>query len=126
MSHRSHNSHSPRSENKKRGRGLDGLFFYGTDREFESALNDALCRADCDAGRSIGKAYALGAGGCIDNVDFAAGSDCVGRAFGFASTAVGAFFGDIQCHIDDVLRIVKRKNKRTIAFDSPNIRFFHA
>jgi hypothetical protein len=82
-----------------------------TNRESESALNDALCRADCDAGRSIGKAYALGAGSGIDNVDLATGSDCVGRAFGFTSTAVGAFFGDIQCHIDDGLIIVKRKEK---------------
>lgn len=80
-----------------------GLFFYLRNRESESALNDALCRADCDACRSIGKAYALGAASCIDNIDFAASGDGVGRAFGFASTAVGAFFSDIQCHIDDVL-----------------------
>jgi hypothetical protein len=70
----------------------------------ESALNDALCRADCNAGRGIGITDALGAGGGIDNVNFAASSDGGYRAFRLASTTVGAFFGDVQCHIDDVLR----------------------
>jgi hypothetical protein len=78
-------------------------FFIWKTEGGESALNDALCRADSNASRSVSKTGALVAGCGIDNVDLAASGDSVGRAFGFASTAVGAFFGDIQCHIDDVL-----------------------
>ena len=68
-----------------------------------SALNDALCRADCNASCATIYAFAFVAKGSIDNVDLATCADGVGRAIGFTSTAVGAFFGDIKCHMDDVL-----------------------
>jgi hypothetical protein len=92
------------SRHKQKKRPVEWASFLSEkNRESESTLNDALCGADCNASGSISKTGALVAGCGIDNVDLAACGDSVGRAFGFASTAVGAFFGDIQCHIDDVL-----------------------
>jgi hypothetical protein len=72
------------------------------------SLNDAFCRADSDTGGRIGITGAFGAGSCIDNIVIITGRDCIDRAFWFASSAVGAFFGDIQCHIDDVLNGYKK------------------
>jgi hypothetical protein len=88
--------------NKKRGRFSLASFFIDQTGQ-RSTLDDALCRADSYASCRIGITDTFGACCCIDNINVVTGSDGGDRAFRFASTAVGAFFGDIQCHMEDVL-----------------------
>jgi hypothetical protein len=72
-------------------------------------FDDAIDRADTDALGRIRMTLAFHAGGLVDNIsDAIAFTDGFGWAFGYASAAGDAVFGNFHCH--DVYSICEFTN----------------
>ena len=95
-----------------------------------SSLNDALCWANSNTSLLI-KAFTLVAGVWIDIIDIVTGRDSICRAFWLTGCTIGAFFGNVKCHVTFSLkRLIQEKIvnlKRTLSYNQDdNIKLFFA